>query len=301
MNLAPAPVPFPTFSEDLYARFRAGTTLNEHTWEQHRFHEARRWSALDFLDAIDPDTLSPGDRIYAWNAGRAELTTKPGADRLARQSDAECRRWQPIDPALASVLQACGTWSRYWNEEEAFHETALNRLATVAGQPQVSDEMFIEFRKIFPDDDMLRTLVLLAFSEITATINYACCAQHAANPALKQLFRQIAADEMQHMNYFITFAKALVDSGQYAPVGAFAIGHLFLKDDGEVQGSHRKRVVARDTHVNWWDHLEAEGVPMPDDIPRKQALILTALRRITGIRAESPAQVEDIWMDLVGC
>ena len=81
-------VPFPAFSEDLYRRFSGGETLLDITWEQHRFHEARRWSALEHLDAIDAGALSRADRIYVWNAGRAELTTKPGADRLARQADA---------------------------------------------------------------------------------------------------------------------------------------------------------------------------------------------------------------------
>ena len=199
-------------------------------------------------------------------------------------------------------MQACGTWSRYWNEEEAHHETSFNRLATLFGMERVTDETFIEFRKIFPDDDMLRTLTLLAISEIVAAVNYANCARVIQQPGLKALFKQVGADEIQHMNYFIAFAKALVDSGEYHAKEAFSVAHFFLRDGGEVHGSKRERVEHRETHVNWWDHLEyREGMYSPDEIEKKETLIFNALKRITGITVSSAEEVEDQWMELVGC
>jgi rubrerythrin len=255
------------------------------------------------IDAIDIESLSETDKLHIWNAGRAELTTKPGADRLARLADTECRRWQTKNPILAAVMQACGTWSRYWNEEESFHEATLNHLSSLIGLEPVSNETFIEFRQIFPDDDMLRTLVLLALSEIVASANYSYCASLAKDSGLKKLFKQIAADESQHMSYFISFAKALVDSGEYSPKGALAVAHLFLREGGEIHGSYRQKIEQRQTHVNWWDSLKVEALQTdgPVEIERKANLIFAALKQITGIHFSSAAEVEEKWLEMVGC
>lgn len=297
-----AAVAKPTIIADLYRAFtQEGRTLVDITWEQQRLHESRRWSTVAMLDAVDWERVSTSDRLLVWNAGRAELTTKPGADRLERLSDRECRRWQGKNDVVASIMQACGTWSRYWNEEEAHHETSFNRLATMFGLERISDETFIEFRKVFPDDDMLRTLTLLAFSEITAAVNYANCSRVIEEPGLKALFKQVGADEIQHMNYFIAFAKALVDSGEYQAKEAFAVAHLFLREGGEVHGSKRDQVEHRGTHVNWWDQIEyRDGMYAPDAIEKKKALMFKALESITGIIVSSAEEVEDTWMDLVG-
>jgi hypothetical protein len=285
---------------DLYHVFSdARMSLVDVTWMQHRYHEKRRWSSVDLLAQVDVDKLSHADKVYIWNAGRAELTTKPGADRLARLADSECHRWLKTDMHLASVMQACGTWSRYWNEEESFHEATLNILAQRLGMTPISDETFIEFRKIFPDDNMLRTLFLLAISEITATVNYARCANHAKDDGLRALFRQIAADEAQHMRYFLSFSKALVDSRKYHAKDAFAIAHLFLREGGEIQGSDRTKVESRETHVNWWDQLETADIERPEDIEGKQNMVFSALEKVTGIRVTSVDEVEDVWMDLL--
>jgi hypothetical protein len=287
---------------DLFRAFHEeGHTLVDIAWEQQRLHESRRWSAVELVEAVDPGNVSESDRLMVWNAGRAELTTKPGADRLARLADTECRRWQGRNDIVASILQACGTWSRYWNEEEAHHETSFNRLAILLGTERITDETFIEFRKIFPDDDMLRTLTLLAISEIVAAVNYAHCARVIQDPGLRVLFKQVGADEIQHMTYFIAFAKGLVDSGEYRAKEAFAVAHLFLRDGGEVQGSRREHVQQRETHVNWWDQLEyREGMYAPDALEKKETLIFHALKRITGISVSSAEEVEDTWMELVG-
>jgi hypothetical protein len=292
----------PVIVADLYRAFtEEGRTLVDITWEQQRLHESRRWSVMEMLDAINVERVSASERLLVWNAGRAELTTKPGADRLARLSDTECRRWQGKNAVVASLMQACGTWSRYWNEEEAHHETSFNRLATLFSLERITDETFIEFRKIFPDDDMLRTLTLLAISEIVAAVNYAHCARVIQEPGLKALFKQVGADEIQHMNYFIAFAKGLVDSGEYHVKEAFAVAHFFLRDGGEVHGSKRGQVEQRETHVNWWDHIEyREGMYAPDALEKKETLIFNALKRITGITVSSAEEVEDTWMDLVG-
>ena len=292
----------PRVMRDLYRVFHEREmTLAEVTWHQHRLHEWRRWSAVDAIDAIDIAGLSDADRVYVWNAGRAELTTKPGADRLAGLSDKECRIWQEKDPALAAVMQACGTWSRYWNEEEAYHETSFNRLAALVDMPRVDDETFIEFRKIFPDDDMLRTLTLLAISEIVAATNYAGCARAARDPGVKALFQQVSADEIQHMQYCTSVARALIDSGHYPAKDALAVAHLFVREGGELYGSRREVVEERGTHVNWRDTLEDGDVDRPQTIAKQQAMIFTLVRQLTDIEVNSAEDVEDAWMEMVGC
>jgi hypothetical protein len=296
------PVEPPAIITDLFdALTRRGMSLVDVTWEQHRLHESRRWSVIDMLGAIDLDRLTALDRMLVWNAGRAELTTKPGADRLERQADAECRRWRDTNPTVAAIMEACGTWSRYWNEEEAHHETVFLRLADETGMEPISDETFINFRQVFPDDDMLRTLMLLAISEITAAVNYGQCQHVVEDPGLRRLFKQVAADEIQHRNYFVSFAKALVDSGEYHAKEAFAVAHLFLREDGELLGSARAQLENRGTHVNWWDQLETgESDFRPEAFEKKEQLICGALKKITGIEVHSRDEVEDTWMDLIG-
>jgi hypothetical protein len=290
----------PAIIDNLYHVFaEERRSLIEVTWEQQRLHEARRWNVTEMVEAVDLEALSPIDKLSVWHAGRAELTTKPGADRLAHLSDVECRKWIGKNSALANVLQACGTWSRYWNEEEAHHETSFNRISTALKLEPIGDDTFLDYRKIFPDDDMLRTLMLLSISEITAAVNYANGARIANDPGLKALIKQVGADEVQHMTYFTAFAKALVDSGEYPAKHAFAVAHFFLREDGDLRGSHRQQIEQRNTHVNWWDHLES-SLTVTENFQRKEGMICGALERITGIKVKSAAEVEEAWMELVG-
>jgi hypothetical protein len=295
--------PRPRVQQHLFRAFHEeGKSLTEIVWHQQKLHEARRWSVAQMVEAIDVNNLSDVDKIYIWNAGRAELTTKPGADRLARLSDQECRYWRDRNPALSSVLQACGTWSRYWNEEEAHHETSFNRLSVLLNAPEITDETFIEFRMIFPDDDMLRTLTLLALSEIAAATNYASCSKLTKDPGLCALFAQVGADEIQHMEYFISFARALIDSGEYPVKNAVSVIYFFVREGGELYGSSRKTVEHRQTHVNWWDQIElTDEADRPQALARQRALIFNALRRITGYSVSSVHELETLWMELVGC
>jgi len=299
----PSTKSYPAVPSELYAAFSSGAhTLSSMAWEQQKLHEARRWSVVEMLSHIDIGALSEEDRVYVWNAGRAELTTKPGADRVTRLADKECRRWLDIDPALAAVMQACGTWSRYWNEEEAHHETAFARISAQLGMPVVENDTFIEFRKIFPDDDMLRTLTLLAISEIAAANKYVSCSRAARDPGLAALFRQVASDEIQHMRYFSSFARALVDSGHYHPKEAVSVVYLFTREGGELLGSRRDQIEQRASHVNWWDHIETtDGVGQPDDVERQRTMVFAMLKSVTGVSVTTLDELEDTWMELVGC
>jgi len=295
----------PTVTHELYRAFKEeGRTLMDITWEQHRFHESRRWSAMELLAAVRLDQLSEQDRFVVWSAGRAEMTAKPSADRMSRLADRECRRFLEKDPAVASVIQALGTWTRYWNEEESHHEMGFSQLARMLGFAPIDDATVIDQRKVFPEDDLLRTVTMLAFSEGIAAVNYGQYGRRARDPGLKALLKHVGADEVQHMQYFIAFAKALVDSGAYPVKESFAMAHLFLRPGGELYGSAREHVENRSTHTNWWDHLDAvagEAAVAPEMLERKRSLILHALKRITGIACASAEQVEEQWLELVGC
>lgn len=291
----------PQMMEGLYAGFANGkVTLADCAWSQQRLHEWRRWSVVQMLGPIDIANLSPEERIYVWNAGRAELTTKPGADRLTRICDKECRIWSDEDPALAAVMQACGTWSRYWNEEEAHHEVAFNRLAAMTDMPALDDGTFLEYRKVFPDDDMLRTLTLLAISEITAATNYTAAAKVTKDAGLKALFRQVAADEIQHLEYFRSFARALVDSGRYPRKHVLAVALLYLRDGGELYGSTRKHIEDRGTHVNWWDTLDSAELDRLQPVENQTRMIFNLVKHLTDVEVKTVEALEDTWMDMVG-
>jgi hypothetical protein len=286
---------------DVYSQLASGRmSIADVMWEQQRFHEQRRWSAVEMIDRIDIGALGHADRVYVWNFARAELTTKPGADRLARLCDSECRRWEREDENLAGVIQACGTWSRYWNEEEAHHEASLNRLVRILDFEPITNEMFLEYRQIFPDDDMLRTLFLLAMSEVKTTVMYTSMANKVKDEGLRSLLRQIATDEMHHMRYFNAFARGLVDSGRYTAKGALAIAHFFLREGGEMEGYGRARTEKRGTHVNWWDVLDFRDVERPDDFDRQRKLTYVCVEQATGVPVGSAEEVEEKWLKAVG-
>lgn len=291
-----------TLFHDLYRLIsEQKQSIVEITWEQHKFHEKRRWSTSEIIKSIDLKNLSDKDKAHIWNAGRAELTTKPGADRLATLADQESRRWQDSNSCLAAIIQICGTWSRYWNEEESFHEVTLNKLSNLIGLNSIDNKTVIEFRKIFPDDNILRTLFLLAISEIIAAVNYSYCSKVTQDIGLKNLFQKIAADETQHMTYFLSFAKALIDSKEYSPKEVFAVAHLFIREDGELYGSRRQKIEHRNSHINWWDSIDTNIDELPENLERKRKRICLALKQITGIEVNSAVEVEYKWMELVGC
>lgn len=287
---------------DLYRAFTEdGLTLADLAFEHQRAFEAHSWSVVKALEAVDLSRVTERDRMLVWNAGRAELTAKPSADRISRIADRDCRRLQGKNDVVASIVQGFGTWTRHWSAEEARHETSFNRLSKLLGFHPVDDATVMEYRKVFPDDDLLRTATLLSFSEAIAAVNYGQFARHIREPGLRALFKRVGADEVHHLNYFISFARAMVDSGEYASKEAFAVAHLFLREGGELYGIKREHLEKRDTHVNWWDRVEfSEQMNAPEALERKQALILYALRRITGIACSSAQDVEDTWMDLVG-
>jgi hypothetical protein len=295
----------PAVIGDLYGAFKEeGRRLVDILWEQHRLHESRRWNAVELVESVCPEQLTALDRFVVWSAGRAEMTAKPSADRMSRLADVECRRWQGKDDALAAVIQSLGSWSRYWNEEESHHEMGFTQLSRMLGFAPIDDATVIDYRKVFPDDDLLRTVTMLSFSEGIAAVNYGQYARRVQDPGLKALIKHVGADEVQHMQYFIAFAKALVDSGAYPLKESFAVAHLFLREGGELYGSARAHVEERTTHTNWWDHLEdgaGATAAAPEAIERKRSLILHSLKRITGITCASAEEVEDQWMELVGC
>jgi hypothetical protein len=270
-------------------------------WEQHRLHESRRWSAIEALARVNYADLTPIDKAFVANAGLAELTTKPGADRLTRDADSECRKWLGRNDTLATAMQALGTWSRYWNEEEAHHETVFTQLAIDLEVAPPDAPTIIEFRKVFPDDDMLRTLTLLAISEITAAVTYNEYARRTKDPGFKDLLLQVGADEVQHLRYFSAYAQACVDSGEFARKGAFAVAHMFTRPGGELYGATRDHTEDRSGHMNWWDHVDPgqEGVSLLMGIEKKLAMVCKMLNQVTGIKVNDADEIEETWMRLV--
>lgn len=287
---------------DLYSQLEANpAVLSALIWNQQCLHEQRRWSSQTYVDAIPLRQVSANDRKVIWNAGRAELTTKPGADRLARDANSEVARWLETAPATAAVVEACGTWSRYWNEEEAHHECAFNELSSRLELPQLTLDTYAEFRAIFPPDCLLRTLVLLMMSEINAAAEYGSAARKTEQPEVRRLLRQIAADEVQHMNYFISFAKALIDSGNYPTRNALSVVNFFFGTNQEIEGGRRSTLSNRTTHVNWWDKVDFDEENKDDDLHKtKTDMALRGIQRITGLHFRSMTELSQRWMQMSG-
>ena len=191
-----------------------GLTLSRILRYQQQYHEYRRWSVFEILERHKAHTIAPRDRAALWHVARGELTTMPGGIGLAQTALRYAKEIEADNKVGAIVLHAIGAWiSRYWLEEEAHHEVAYNAiLDDLCGEPIPEDEVILH-RGLFPTDNFLRNMMLQACVEVEVGVTYAEQALTTQDPLIREVFDQIKRDEIQHRQYFVSFAQALVDAG----------------------------------------------------------------------------------------
>jgi hypothetical protein len=107
---------------------------------------------------------------------------------------------------------------------------------------------------------------------------------------------------VQHRQYFVSFAEALIDSGVYPAKDALAMAFTWVRPKGgETHGSMRERQTAREGYVNWWERVrkdEGDEYALKDDWIRSDYLqakkvrsVLKAVAQATKLELES---VEDL-------
>lgn len=280
-----------------------GLTLTEILRYQQRYHEYRRWSVFEVLERRKLEQLHPEDRAALWHAARAELTTQPAGIRLAQAGVKLANELRHDNPLGATVLHAAAAWSaRYWLEEEAHHEVAYGVLLEMIGDPPIPQDEVIEHRGFFPDDNYVRVCMLQACVEIEATVAYGEIATNAHDPLVREIFTRITRDEVQHRQYFVAFAQALVDAGVFQAKDALAMAFTWVRPKGgETHGSMRERQTKREGYVNWWEHVrkeEGDDHALKHDWIRsanlqakKTRLVLNAAEQAAGLPL---ASVEDL-------
>jgi hypothetical protein len=294
---------------DLAASIRRDQlSLTDILRRQHAYHEQRRWSVADVIIPGVAFTPSARDRAFLWHAARAELTTQPAGIRLAVIGVRLANELSRSNPLGAKVLHAAAAWSaRYWLEEEAHHEVAFHTLLAMAGPELPVHDEVAAHRGEFPEDNFARMCVLQACVEIEAVVSYGHIAQAAHDPLVQQVFLKVMRDEAQHRQYFISFAKALVDSGAFPVKDILSMAFAWIRPDaGETLGSDRKRQSHREGFINWWDHV-VQDVDDPlvlwDDVQLKQELhekkcrsLLTAVRHMTGLTVSTVDQLRRAYL-----
>lgn len=280
-----------------------GLTLTGLLRYQQRYHEFRRWSVFDVLAGRSLERLHPQDRAALWHAARAELTTQPAGIRLAQAGVKLAGEVARDNPLGATVLHAAAAWSaRYWLEEEAHHEVAYGLLLEMTGGEPVPQAEVVEHRGFFPDDNYLRVCMLQACVEIEASVAYGEIAKGAHDPLVREIFHRITRDEVQHRQYFVSFAEALIDAGVYPAKDALAMAYTWVRPKGgETHGSKRERQTEREGFVNWWERvrkdegdeyaLKDEWIRSDDLQAKKVRSVLKAVAQATGQRLDS---VEDL-------
>jgi hypothetical protein len=246
---------------DLANAFRQGATLQEVVRRQHRYHEWRRWSMFDILDrhreANRP--ITERDRAALWHVARGELTTLSAGVGLADTALEYAKDLEGDNPLGAKVMHAAATWlARYWNEEEAHHEAAYGAILDELCADPVADDEIMEHRGKFPTDNFVRNMILQACVEIEVSVTYAHAAKTSDHPLIKEVFSQISKDEVQHRQYFVSFAQGLIDAGVYPAKDALAMAFHWVKPGGELYGSTRDAQSNRDGYVNWWEKTRTE-------------------------------------------
>ena len=149
--------------------------------------------------------------------------------------------------------------------------------------------------------------MLQACVEIEAVISYGYIAKTAEHPIVREIFLRVMRDEAQHREYFISFAKALVESGVAPPKDVLAMAYAWVRPEvGETYGSARRVQTRRLGFVNWWEKVIASH-----DNPlvlwanketeqwlrsRKVLSLLSAVRQITGLHVESTNDLERAYL-----
>jgi hypothetical protein len=286
---------------------RDGLTLTELLRQQHRYHEYRRWSVYEVLGRSRLQRLHPEDKAALWHAARAELTTQPAGIRLAQAGVKLANELRHENPVGATVLHAAAAWSaRYWLEEEAHHEVAYGLLLEMIGDDPIPQDEVIEHRGFFPDDNYLRVCMLQACVEIEATVSYGEIASTAHDPLVREIFGRITRDEVQHRQYFVSFAQALVQSGVFAAKDALAMAFTWVRPKGgETHGSARSQQTKREGYVNWWERVrndEGDDHALKTDWIRseyvqakKTRLVLKAAEQATGVALDSFADLQRVY------
>jgi hypothetical protein len=282
---------------DIVKELRAGATISDVLRVQQSYHEQRRWGTDAVIGGRRLTNAHHADRAALYHSSRAELTTQPAGLRLAVDGVKLANELRDSNPLGSQVLHIAAAWSaRYWLEEEAHHEIAFGRLLDMAGLDEISTDEVVHCRNPLPADNYARICVLQACVEIEACVSYDWVSRNSQDPLLKEVFRTVMKDEVQHRTYFVSFAKALVDSGVYPIKDVLSMAYSWVRPDGgETLGGTRSAQTERDGHVNWWEHTREGGdlaigheALIGEAVHRKKVTSVFALvREATGIQTES--------------
>lgn len=283
---------------DIVGELRAGATVSDVLRVQQSYHEQRRWSTDALFDGRRLSRPAPGDKAALWHAARAELTTQPAGIRLAVDGAKLAAEIRESNPLGSDVLHAAAAWSaRYWLEEEAHHEVAFGRLMEMAGVDPIDEEEVVEHRGAFPTDNYARVCVLQACVEIEACVSYGWQSRTTEDGLVRDVFRTVMKDEVQHRQYFASFAKALVESGVYPVKDVLSMAYTWIRPDGgETFGSAREAQTQRQGYVNWWERTRSgeDEFALGDDAlhegsvhTQKLTSVFALVREVTGIETRT--------------
>ncbi|MEV7867370.1 hypothetical protein AB0P17_15005 [Streptomyces sp. NPDC088124] len=283
---------------DIVQELKAGATITDVLRSQQSYHEQRRWGTDALFDGRRLSRPSAADRAALWHAARAELTTQPAGIRLAVDGVKLANEIRESNPLGSDVLHIAAAWSaRYWLEEEAHHEIAFGRLMEMAGIDPIEETEVVECRGELPRDNYARVCVLQACVEIEACVSYGWAARGTEDELVHDVFHTVMKDEVQHRQYFASFAKALVETGVYPVKDVLSMAYSWVRPDGgETFGSAREAQTERQGHVNWWERVRTgdEEYGLADDSlhegpihAKKLSSVFALVREATGIQAES--------------
>ena len=272
-----------------------GLTLSGILRHQHQYHESRRWSVYDVIRDRKLEVKHPLDRAALWHTARSELTTQPAGIRIAMLGAKLASEIERENPIGAIVLHAAAAWSaRYWLEEEAHHEVSYGVMLEMVGGDAIPQDEVVEHRGFFPDDNFVRVLMLQACVEIEATYFYSYMAKHGHDPLLREIFHNVMRDEVQHRQYFVSFAQALVEAGVFPAKDALAMAFTWIRPKGgETFGSSRDKQTERQGFVNWWERTKTDLDDPYEAASRMRSPEMQALKERGVLRAAAQATRQD--------
>lgn len=282
---------------DIVKELRAGATISDVLRVQQSYHEHRRWSTDELFDRRGLTRPRPADRAALWHSARAELTTQPAGIRLAVDGVKLANEIRESNPSGAAVLHIAAAWAaRYWLEEEAHHEVSFGRLMEMADVDPIAADEVIDHRGPFPADNYARVCVLQACVEIEACVAYGWQSRTTEDELVHDVFHTIMRDEIQHRQYFVSFAKALVESGVYSIKDVLSMAYTWVRPaGGETFGSTREAQSEREGFVNWWERARTgedkfsvdEALHAAQLHARKLSSVFALVREATGIQTKS--------------
>jgi hypothetical protein len=246
--------------------------------------ERARWRMTDLpWDTLERAAVRPALVALVREIALSEMTTFSASRRFLNEfsDDVEFTQWMAV-----------------WFYEETKHPLALTRWLAHFGS-SFDDATIVRARASAPFmKSRMATLVMNVVSEMVATAHYVGLAKHVKEPVLREIARNLAADEARHARTFLAFAKKRLASASDPAVerlDAVKVLYFWLCENGEVR--HPVSLLYGEARAD--PELGPLLEEMPIELERVAQRVCAQIGQLIGVPIDGPAEIRSTLRQLV--